>query len=115
MFCPRCSQEQVSEELRFCSRCGLPLGLISEVVAHEGFLPQLAALTEKKKFWTRQMGVKIGAAWLLIFLCFAPLLGLADLDDAAGASAIVGLLGGFLIMILSWMFLESAPKPMSVE
>lgn len=26
MFCPRCGQPQVSDEMRFCSRCGLPIG-----------------------------------------------------------------------------------------
>ena len=33
MYCPRCSQQQVSEETKFCSRCGLPLGLVSELLA----------------------------------------------------------------------------------
>ena len=44
MFCPNCSQQQVSEETKFCSRCGLPLGLVAEIVAYGGFLPQLADL-----------------------------------------------------------------------
>lgn len=25
MYCPRCSQQQPSEEVRFCTRCGMPL------------------------------------------------------------------------------------------
>lgn len=112
MFCPRCSQEQISEETRFCSRCGFPLGLVSEILSHGGFLPQLAALMEKKKFWTRRMGIKIGAAWLLIFtLVFAPLLGAANEDDAAMAAIVIGLLGAFLITVFSWLFLEGEPKP----
>ena len=32
MFCPRCGHEQVSNETRFCSRCGLPLGLVTGLV-----------------------------------------------------------------------------------
>ena len=29
MFCPRCGQQQISDEMKFCSRCGLPIrGLI---------------------------------------------------------------------------------------
>ena len=32
MFCPRCGHEQVSDETRFCSRCGLPLGLVTGLV-----------------------------------------------------------------------------------
>src|SRR5688572_17541892 len=30
MFCPRCGQQQVSDEMRFCSRCGLPIGGLIE-------------------------------------------------------------------------------------
>ena len=44
MYCPRCGQQQVSEEIKFCSRCGFPLGLVSEIIMHGGFLPQLADL-----------------------------------------------------------------------
>jgi endogenous inhibitor of DNA gyrase (YacG/DUF329 family) len=30
MFCPNCGQQQVSEEMRFCSRCGLALSGLAE-------------------------------------------------------------------------------------
>jgi hypothetical protein len=42
MFCPRCSQEQVSAEIRFCSRCGLPLADIAEAVEGGGFVDRNA-------------------------------------------------------------------------
>jgi hypothetical protein len=32
MYCPKCSQEQVSDEIRFCSRCGQPLAAIAEAL-----------------------------------------------------------------------------------
>jgi len=35
MFCPRCGQE-CKNEVRFCSRCGLHLNLISEITANHG-------------------------------------------------------------------------------
>ena len=35
MFCPRCGQ-QAAEEVRFCSRCGLPLDAAAEVVEAGG-------------------------------------------------------------------------------
>jgi len=34
MFCPRCGHQQVSNEMRFCSRCGLSLGLVTDLVAN---------------------------------------------------------------------------------
>lgn len=42
MFCPRCSQEQVSADIRFCSRCGLPLSDIAEAVDGGGYLDRNA-------------------------------------------------------------------------
>ena len=32
MHCPRCSQSQVSDAVRFCKRCGLALGDVKEVL-----------------------------------------------------------------------------------
>jgi hypothetical protein len=42
MFCPRCSQEQASAEIRFCSRCGLPLADVAEAVEGGGFVDRSA-------------------------------------------------------------------------
>ena len=33
MYCPNCGQQQVSEEMRFCSRCGLALSGLAEFLA----------------------------------------------------------------------------------
>ena len=33
MFCPKCGQQQVSNETRFCSRCGLAISGLAEYVA----------------------------------------------------------------------------------
>lgn len=119
MHCPRCGQQQVSEDIKFCSRCGLPLGTVSEVVAHGGYLPQLAELGQKKTFFTKKNGVVFSVMWLLFFLLvMAPLWGIADVEELAGASAVIGIFGGMLWMIGSLVFLPSSkPKfqPYSTE
>jgi hypothetical protein len=33
MFCPKCGQEQASESVRFCSRCGFKLNTVEETLA----------------------------------------------------------------------------------
>lgn len=33
MFCPKCGQEQLSESVRFCSRCGFELNAVAESLA----------------------------------------------------------------------------------
>jgi len=38
MYCPNCGQQQVSDEMRFCSRCGLALSGLAEWLAG-GALP----------------------------------------------------------------------------
>ena len=35
MFCPKCSQAQPAEDLRFCPRCGFPLRTVQELVLRE--------------------------------------------------------------------------------
>ena len=36
MFCPQCGHQQVSNDTRFCSRCGLSLGLVTDSLAKSG-------------------------------------------------------------------------------
>ena len=36
MFCPRCGQQQVSGDTRFCSRCGLSLDILSDLFSDDG-------------------------------------------------------------------------------
>ena len=56
MYCPNCGQQQVSEEMRFCSRCGLALTGLAEWLAG-GSLPvlrqiepeQTPAITPRRK------------------------------------------------------------------
>jgi hypothetical protein len=43
MFCPQCGQQQVSDEMRFCSRCGFALGVVTELIAHDGVLDSQGA------------------------------------------------------------------------
>ena len=113
MHCPRCGQQQVSEDIKFCSRCGFPLGLVSEVLAHGGFLPQLADLDNKSKKWlTRNFGLKISLLWFLL-VCFI-LLPLAAITKAPGGViaglAIIGFCGALLITALSFLFLQKDAK-----
>ena len=96
MHCPRCGQQQVSEAIKFCSRCGFSLGLVSEILAHGGFLPQLADLDDKGNKWlTRNFGLKISLLWFLL-LDFI-LVPLAAITDAPGEViaflAVVGFCG----------------------
>jgi zinc-ribbon domain len=34
MYCPQCGHQHTSSESRFCTRCGLPLGLVADLLAN---------------------------------------------------------------------------------
>ena len=110
MFCPNCGQQQVSQEIKFCSRCGFPMGLVSEILSHGGFLPQLAELYKSKSLFSRRNGLIFSLFWFLIFvLILTPLSGVADLDDLAGVFAIIGTMGALILMVASLLILRKEP------
>ena len=89
MFCPSCGQQQISSETKFCSRCGLPLGLIAEVLSYGGYLPQLAELGKPKKtFFSRRNGMGFALIWLIFFLFLTAIGGgVAGNEDFGAAMA----------------------------
>ena len=108
MFCPSCGQQQISTETKFCSRCGMPLGIVAEVLAHGGFLPQLAELYKKKKsILTRKNGMGFALIWLIFFLLIVtPFFGIVGAEEMAGVSAIFAIFGGLIIFVSSLIFMK---------
>ena len=43
MYCPKCGQQQISDEMRFCSRCGLALSGLADWLAGGGLPAQRQA------------------------------------------------------------------------
>ncbi len=108
MYCPRCGQQQMSEETKFCSRCGFPLNLVSEILAHGGFLPQLAELHKSKKRLTKKNGIAFSVLWAKFFMfIMAPFWALAGVPEMAAVSGIVGLFGGLMWLIASLLILKN--------
>jgi hypothetical protein len=60
MFCPQCGHKQVSSETRFCSRCGLTLGLVTDLIgSSENQLQR-----EKRELW----GIELILGTVLILM-----------------------------------------------
>ena len=112
MHCPRCGQQQVSNDTKFCSRCGFQLGLVAELLNHGGFLPQLAELYKGKGSWfTRKNGVIFSLLWFIFFVMMVPaFFGIADADDAAGVSAVFGLFTTIMLLVVSLAFLKKPTR-----
>lgn len=122
MHCPQCGQQQVSDDVRFCSRCGLPLSGIVEVVRNGGLLPQpQPQLIEATKPSPRRKGVQQGVLMFMLAALLVPTLGIIHLmlnfppEEIIGLTALLGFFGGFLRTIYALIFEEGAPKVVYVQ
>jgi hypothetical protein len=75
MYCPQCSQEQLTGEMRFCSRCGFPLTVVSQLVANGGALEGFDA-EGKRQLSPRQKGVRKGALFMIISGVLIPMVAM---------------------------------------
>jgi hypothetical protein len=111
MHCPKCGQEQVAADTKFCSRCGFQLAIVAELLTYGGTLPQLAALNSETPFWTRKKGLMFAGFWFVLFtMLLTSIAGILDLGDLPGVTAVVGFFGAILIMIGSLVFLPPSRR-----
>lgn len=75
MFCPQCGHRQVSNEMRFCSRCGLPLDLVTDLL--DGSAKQLQR--EKREV----IGISLMMATVLMLTNFLIVFGVVTLPHLA--------------------------------
>ena len=85
MFCPRCGQEQISNETRFCSRCGFLMTEVNELIANNGFIPEKYVAINDGKISPKKRGIKQGAMLFLSGILIVPLIaivfaGILELD-----------------------------------
>jgi hypothetical protein len=119
VYCPRCGQEQISAEVRFCSRCGFLMNGLAEIVLNGG-IPQQLISKEPKPPTARRRGLKQGGAWFLLGVILVPLLGvLSQLihfrEEIVGLAAILFFLGGIVRMIFALIFESGNPEDKTIE
>jgi hypothetical protein len=83
MFCPRCNQQQLSNDVRFCSRCGFPLQVVAELLSNDGILVTNQMETKESAPLIKRKGLRVGAKiiFLSVFLT-VPAFFLAVLVDS---------------------------------
>jgi hypothetical protein len=116
MFCPQCGQQQVSDEVRFCSRCGFQLGVVTGLLATGGAqIPNaLHTVGDAGAESARRKGVRHGVTMFFIGAILTPVLaivlGPGPPDGFPGLliplAAVILFLGGFLRMIYALIFEE---------
>ena len=71
MYCPQCGHQQVSDDTRFCSRCGISLGLVTDLISNTS-----AQLRREKRELT---GVGLMMGTILMLLNFLLVFGITTL------------------------------------
>ena len=96
MHCPQCGQQQVSDEMRFCLRCGFSLSIVSELLAQGGTLPEREAEASAPKLTARQRGKRLSVILLLTGILLAMIAGIIN-DNTRDPLIGPGLVGTLLL------------------
>lgn len=96
MYCPKCSQEQASEEMRFCSRCGFPLAGVAVLLGSDGVMPQV----EYPDQVPRRRGRILKESAVLTLASWAVAVVASMLWDRSGPLESVAKVGSLIFFIL---------------
>ena len=99
MHCPKCGQQQVSDEMRFCSRCGFALGIVTELILTGGTLPERETESLAARFGGKKRGKRLGLLLMLTGFMLAVIAGIIHDSLAHGPLGAPGL-GAKLILFL---------------
>lgn len=119
MHCPKCGQQQLSEETRFCSRCGFLLTGVGQLVANDGILPSSPSSGETATS-PRWRGIKHGLFIFLLTFLVVPLVAMltvaANFEPIGVAiAAILLTMGGLLRIVYAFMFESNQPGGATLE
>lgn len=96
MFCPQCGQQQLSGEVRFCSRCGLPLKGVTALLAGGGELPSGVVVAGAGEPSPRRKGARRGGQLMLLGIFLGPFF--AILHELIRTSEDLSLIGVLLFL-----------------
>lgn len=106
MHCPKCGQAQISDETRFCSKCGFLLTGVAQIVAKDGLLeiePGASSTTPRRR------GIYQGVFIFLLSFLVVPLVVMATIAANIEpyfvvVSAVLLTVGGLLRIVYALMF-----------
>lgn len=112
MYCPRCGQQQISDEMRFCSRCGLPMSGLSEWLGGVGAPDVREQKSQVSARSQRREGMRRGAKLLFLSGVLFPvflLIGLLFNEGAVMIIPIIILFVALVMMLYARLFGEEIP------
>jgi hypothetical protein len=118
MYCPQCGQQQALSEMRFCSRCGFPMGGVAELLAQGGALRSGDEQPQEQALSPRRRGVRQGVMMMLLGAVIVPVLAILNsftlgpsiLDLLVPISAVICFAGGMMRILYAILFEQSAPE-----
>ncbi len=120
MHCPKCGQNQVTEETRFCSRCGFLLTGVAEVVANAGIVPSQQTGLTGETGSAKRRGVKQGAFLFLLTFLVVPILVMISIALSIKPFLPITAMflfggGGLLRIVYALMFASGAANTGSIR
>lgn len=99
MHCPRCGQERISEATSFCSKCGLFLDHIEEVMANGGE-PLFDPAQEGEGRWFSRRNIRIFALiwFVIVTVILTPISAIFNAEEEV--TAVLGLIGPVIALLM---------------
>ena len=102
MFCPNCGQQQISEEMRFCSRCGLSFTGLAEWLAGGGVPANRTQKEPVEASSPRRKGNRRPAKLMFVSGALFPIFLVGCLAADEGGPMIIPIT--LFLVSLGWMF-----------
>jgi zinc-ribbon domain len=100
MYCPNCGQQQISDEMRFCSRCGLALTALVEWLAGGGLPAKRGDETQVSASSPRRKGIRRAAKLMFFSGVLFPVFLVLSLVVDEGAVMIIPIFLLFVSLVL---------------
>jgi hypothetical protein len=100
MYCPKCGQQQISDEMRFCSRCGLALSGLADWLAGGNLPAQRNMEVEVSPASPRRKGIKRAAKLMFFSAVLFPIFIAICLAVDEGGPMIIPILVFFVSLVM---------------
>lgn len=100
MYCPGCGQQQISDEMKFCSRCGLPLSGLAEWLTTSGLPVGRGKETQVSLSSPRRKGIRRAAKLMFLSGVLFPILLVLSLVIDEGAPLLIPITIFFVALVL---------------
>ena len=113
MFCPQCGLQQISDETRFCSRCGIPLTGLAQWLEQGGSLEPRGVSAPTVVLSERRRGTRQGAKMMFIGGVIMPIFFVMSIIAEGPLPLVIPLtvfLAGLFWMLYFRLFGEEVPS-----